>query len=89
MELAQGELLRAAGISVWDKRLRPWREVSLAAFERAWAKAASRGIDLREDQAGVLYACCLSRTMMREGIEAGDVPESDGVIKGLVGEVFF
>ena len=28
MELAQGELLKAAGISIWDSRLRRWREVS-------------------------------------------------------------
>jgi hypothetical protein len=73
MELAQGELLKAAGISIWDPRLRRWREVSLVAFERASANAARRGIDLREDQAGALYAQCLARTMMREGIGASAV----------------
>jgi len=88
MELAQGELLKAAGISIWDPRLRHWREVSLAAFERAWANAARRRIDLREDQAGVLYAHCFARTMMREGIGASDSRQSDDTIKSLVEEVF-
>ena len=89
MELAQGELLEAVGISIWDPRLRRWREVSLAVFERAWANAARRGIDLREDQTSALYAHCLSRTMMREGIGASDSRQSDETIKRLVEEVFF
>jgi hypothetical protein len=89
MELAQGELLKAAGISIWDPRLRRWRELSLAAFERAWANATRRGIDLRDDQAGALYADCLARTMMREGIGASDSRQSDETIKRLVEEVFY
>jgi len=89
MELAQADLLKATGISIWDPRLRRWREISLAAFERASANAARRGIDLREDQAGVLYAHCLARTMMREGVEPGDSCQSDETIKKLVEEVFF
>ena len=90
MELAQVDLLNAAGISIWDPRLRRWREVALVAFERASANAARRGIDLREEQAGALYAHCLARTMMREGIKASsDSRQSDETIKSLVEEVFF
>ena len=89
MELAQGELLKATGISIWDPRLRRWREVSLAAFERASTNAAKRGIDLREHQAGALYARCLARTMMREGIGDSDSPQGDEMIKRLVEEVFY
>jgi hypothetical protein len=89
MELVQADLLEAAGISIWDPRLRCWREVALAAFERASANAARRGIDLREEQAGALYVHCLARTMMREGIKASDSRQSDETIKRLVEEVFF
>jgi hypothetical protein len=89
MESAQGEVLKAAGISIWDPRLRRWREISLTAFERAWASATRRGVDLREDQAGALYAHCLTRTMMREGIAVSDSRQSDETIKKLVEEVFF
>ena len=88
MESAQEELLKAAGISKWDPRLRRWREISLAAFERAWAKAARRGIELREEQAGALFGQCLRGTMMREGIEAKDACEKDETIQSLLKEVF-
>ena len=77
------------GFRSWDPRLRRWRELSLAAFERAWANATRRGIDLRDDQAGALYAHCLARTMMREGIGASDSRQSDETIKRLVEEVFY
>jgi hypothetical protein len=89
MELAQRELLKEAGIAMWDPRLRRWREISLAAFERAWANAARRGVDLREDQVGALYAHCLARTMTRDGIEPCDNRQCDETIKRLVEEVFF
>jgi hypothetical protein len=90
MEMAQEELFKAAGISIRDPRLRRWREVALAAFERASANSARRGIDLREEQAGALYAHCLARTMMREGIKASsDSRQSDETIKSLVEEVFY
>ena len=89
MELAQGELLQGARISMWDPRLRRWREISRAAFDRASANAARRGMELGEDQAGALYAHCLARTMMREGIESAPGHPSDEAIKRLVEEVFF
>lgn len=88
MELAQGELLRDADISRWDPRLRRWREISRAAFDRAWANAARRGMELGEDQAGDLYADCLAATMVREGIEPAPGHQSDDAIKRLVEEVF-
>jgi len=89
MELAQADLLKATGISIWDPRLRRWREVALVAFERASASAARRRIDLREEQAGALYVHCLARTMMRDGIKASDSRQSDETIKRLVEEVLF
>ena len=88
MELAEREVLEEAGISMWDPRLRRWREISRAAFERAWASAARRKIDLGEDQAGALYAHCLARTMMREGIESARCHHRDEAIKRLVEEFF-
>jgi hypothetical protein len=88
MELAQAELLQGAGISMWDPRLRRWREISRAAFDRAWANAAGKGMGLGENQAGALYAQCLARTMMREGIESAPGHQSDEAIKRLVEEVF-
>jgi len=89
MELAERELLEETGISMWDPRLRRWRGISRAAFERAWASATRREIDLGEDQAGALYAHCLARTMMREGIESARYHQKDETIKRLVEEEFF
>lgn len=88
MELAQRELLQDAGISRWDPRIRRWREISRAAFDRAWADAEGRGMEFGEDQAGTLYAHCFARTMMREGIESTCGLLSDETTKRLVEEVF-
>ena len=88
MELAEREVLEETGISMWDPRLRRWREISRAAFERAWASATRRKMVLGEDQAGALYAHCLARTMMREGIESARCHHRDEAIKRLVEEFF-
>jgi len=68
MESAQKALLADTGISSFDPRLRRWREAARELFERGWAKAAQQGMQLTEDEAGILYGFALKRLMGRDGI---------------------
>ncbi len=90
MELTQNDLLSKTGVSFLDSRLRRWREVSRTAFERASAIAAKRGIELSVFQAGSLYAHCLAKLMLRDGIETpSHIFQAEDKLKKLVEEVLF
>ena len=70
MEVTQRELLKASNISLFDARLRRWREKALESFERAWAYAATSGFELKEEGAAALYSHCLARVIIGEGTAA-------------------
>jgi hypothetical protein len=72
METRQAVLLAAAGISPWDERLRYCRDRGRLLFEKAWAGAAQRGVELKEEDLASLYVCCLAHMLRGRGIS---VPE--------------
>jgi hypothetical protein len=72
MERGQEALLKAAGLSPLDERLRCCRERARTAFEKAWACAAGRGLELTEADVGTLYVLCLARMLVGQGVP---VPE--------------
>lgn len=88
IERAQKEFLRALGISPVDPRLRRFREIALAFFERSWVAAMRRGMDADESSAGALYIFCLARALSMKGVEIppASLP-GDAELKGLVDEV--
>ncbi len=68
MERVQKDLLEAAGLQSYDKRVSRFRETALELFERVWPQAAKRGILRDEDGAASLYAHCFADTLLAEGI---------------------
>jgi hypothetical protein len=71
IEREQKKLLDHLQISPLDSRLRPWREVTLRFFERAWDAAGRHGLARDERGAALLYVEVLARTLRSHGI---DVP---------------
>jgi hypothetical protein len=88
VERTQSEFLRTLGISSVDPRLRRFREVALALFERSWSVAARRGLKTDEDSAAALYLFCLGRALSMRGIEVppASLP-GDEKLKRIVDEV--
>jgi hypothetical protein len=76
VEAAQKELLEQLNISTLDSRLRHVRYVAKGLFERTWSLAATRGLNVCEEEAAGIYTHCLARVLRVAGIE---VPE--GVLK--------
>lgn len=72
IEAAQEDLLAHMNISQFDSRLRPWRERTLALFERAWAMAIRQGLTLREAEVAILYTHCFVRALRLEGVNVPD-----------------
>ena len=68
METAQRDLLTDAGLSPFDPRLRRWREAARPLFEQGWSKAIRQGLQLTEEEAGMLYGVSLKRLMERDGV---------------------
>ena len=66
MEKHQHRLMKQLNISLFDPRLRPWRERALSLFNRAWKRASWQGIDLDEEKAGRLYAAGLLKILQQE-----------------------
>ena len=85
MESGQERFLSSMGISLFDARLRLWRDKARLLFERLWPRAASQGIMDEESRIGLLYVHCLSRIMNDDGISVPEelLPE-DGKIQGLL-----
>jgi hypothetical protein len=89
MEIIQKDLLISLKISPLDHRLRRSREEGRDLFERVWPMATRKGITASEEDAAVLYAHCLAKTLTRNGIRVlpGDLPNNeriDGFLKGQV-----
>ena len=88
MEAAQGRLLNDTGITPFDTRLRLWRRMARALFEKAWSEAGRRGMETGEEKAAVIYLFCLAALMVRDGV---DVPETalprDPDIERLIREI--
>ena len=89
MEKEQKEFINILGLSPFDPRMRRWRERALAAFDASWARSARGGMELSEEEAGVLYVHCLGKIMTREGVDvpAETLPRSEKLVK-LLREVF-
>ncbi|MDF1553346.1 MAG: hypothetical protein P1P84_09810 [Deferrisomatales bacterium] len=65
MEEAQRELVQRAGLSMFDPRLRNWRERALTRFESAWARELHAG---RQGGVGAVYARCLADVLAADGV---------------------
>ena len=74
MEMIQKDLLTSLEISPFDHRLRLSREEGRDLFERVWPTAIRKGITVSEEDAAVLYAHCLAKTLARNGIKV--LPEA-------------
>jgi hypothetical protein len=69
IEARQEQLLDRLSIHRRDPRLGSARRAALHLFERTWANAAGRGMQLKEQNAADLYAHCLARALRTKGIE--------------------
>ena len=69
MEKAQATLLKKLDMTVFDERLRRFRDIALKLFERTWPLAIRKGIVQNEEEAAVLYMYCLSHVFATRGIE--------------------
>jgi len=88
IEGAQKEFLRTLGISPVDPRLRRFRDVALAFFERSWVAAMRRGVETGDDSAAAMYIFCLARALSMKGVEVPDASlPGNGELKRLVDEV--
>jgi hypothetical protein len=81
MEKAQQTFLSRLGISLYDLRIRKWREKSLALFDQAWRVANRIGISMDATMASEMYLHCLAKIIASEGheIPEGIVPEGKEV----------
>jgi hypothetical protein len=88
METASRALLEASGIPRLEPRLRGWRERALGLFEHAWVEAAGRGLEMSAERAAAIYAACLARIMISEGVVLGKRDFSgDREVEDLLKEV--
>ncbi len=88
MEETQKRLLATLAISRFDVRLRHWRETTRDLFEQAWPIAARKGVAASEEEAGILYAHCLARALIEDGIKIPhEALPPDEKISKLVEEV--
>jgi predicted trehalose synthase len=86
IERAQKEFLRALGVSPVDPRLRRFRDVALALFERSWVAAMRRGMETGDDSAAAIYILCLARALSMKEVPDASLP-GNGELKKLVDEV--
>ncbi|HOP85453.1 MAG TPA: hypothetical protein PKZ54_03115 [Syntrophorhabdaceae bacterium] len=88
MEEAQKGLLDKIGISLFDERLKRIRDGALTIFERAWAMALRKGMNLEEKDLVHLYIFSLAYVLERYKISVPqDILPSDEDIKKIVFEV--
>jgi hypothetical protein len=85
MEGIQTNILKRTGVSLFDLRVRSWRERALKLFEQARELASSKGWTMREDNAGVLYGHCLAKVLRAEKIFVPEeaVPSDEAIQKVL------
>ena len=85
MEMIQRDLLVRLKCPPFDDRLRRSREEARNLFERVWPHATRRGITRNEEEAAVLYAHCLAKTLTQSGIKVSPdaLPPHEGIGKFL------
>ena len=85
MEAMQKQLLDRLECAPLDHRLRCIREEARDLFERMWPQATRKGITENEEEAAVLYAHCLAKTIRRNGINVSSdaLPPHEGIGKFL------
>ena len=85
MEAIQKDLLDRLECPPFDYRLRRSREEARDLFERMWPPATRRGITGNEEEAAVLYAHCLAKTLTRNGLNVPlhALPYHEGIAKFL------
>jgi len=87
IEEAQNELLLKLSIHPLDERLRRFREIALALFEKAWVTAMQRGIAKNGEDAAVIYLFCLARALSMRGIDvSGDMLPKNAAIEKFLKE---
>ena len=88
MEAVQQQILQAAALSPFDRRLRPWREQALQFFEQAWTRARKSGLARDEDEVAALYAICLAGVLERGrvAVPAEALPRNEA-LEGIVREI--
>jgi hypothetical protein len=69
MESAQFAILADLNVSLFDERVRSWRERALIIFERLWSYAVRKGILIDENKAANIYLFSLTRVMSSDGME--------------------
>ena len=81
VEAGQDELLDRLTINTRDGRLGCARRIALDLFERTWAGAAGRGMQLGERDAADLYVYCLAKVLKTKGIvvPAALLPGNDAI----------
>jgi len=88
IEDAQKGLLDKIGISLFDERLKRIRDEALTIFERAWAMALRKGMNLEEKDLVHLYIFSFAYVLERYKIFLPqDILPSDESMKKIVFEV--
>ncbi len=88
MEKLQRQIIQAASLSPFDRRLRLWREQALQIFERAWNKAARQGLARTEEEVALLYARCLAMILERGRVTLPpELLPRDESLEGIVKEL--
>ncbi|MCX5804723.1 MAG: hypothetical protein NT010_01465 [Proteobacteria bacterium] len=88
IEAAQADFLHRLNISLFDSRLRRWRETGLKLFEKVWMLSSKRGITSEKEQVSKIYLHCLAHFLKLNRIAVP--PEAlpfDENIDGFIKEV--
>jgi hypothetical protein len=88
MEVAQEQLLDQLNISPFDSRLRGVREAAKDLFERSWALANARHVNMDAEKVARLYLYCLAFALDTCGIQVpGELLLEEEPLGRLVSEV--
>ncbi len=68
METLDSRLIRNSGISKFDKRLRPARELRFRLFEAACSRAGKKGLRLDDNKALTLFEICQDLAFAKLGL---------------------
>jgi hypothetical protein len=88
IETAQKGFLEQLGVLPFDERLKRAREGALHLFERGWMISNREGIQLSEEELGLLYLACLARMLKSRGTIIPERLEPSGeTIRGIMTEL--
>lgn len=68
MEAIDSRQIKSSGISRFDKRLRPARELRFRLFEAACSRAYKKGVRLDDDKALSLFEICQDMAFQKNGL---------------------